>query len=150
MSISFDYPTSTYTYRFSSPLRLAKSTSPDSPPVAEMTEFYLPARHYRPGHTFYALSSGGRIKLDHENQRAYVWFIDTVEEDRAAPNRIKIRRVDFWATDKVKDPEAWTASQIKWGVLFAIFWVLLALWAQRNEIVWDRKLGFTHSKWGIW
>lgn len=115
-----------------------------------MTELYLPAQHYKPNHTYFALSSGGRIKLDYENQRAWVWFIDSVEEDRAMPNRIKIRRIDLWATDKIKDPSAWTGTQLKWGILFAIFWVLLALWAQRNEIMWDRKLGFTHSKWGIW
>jgi hypothetical protein len=118
--------------------------------MSDTTEIYLPTQHYKKGHTFFALSSGGRITLDYENQRAYVWFIDTVEEDRAAPNKLKIRRVDLWATDKIKDPAAWTASQIRWGVLFAIFWVLLALWAQRNEIWWDKQLGFTHSKWGVW
>ena len=150
MSITFDYPTSTYTYRFSSHLRLASTTNPDSPPITEMTEFYLPTQHYKPGHTFFALSSGGRIKLDHDNQRAYVWFIDTIEEARTRSGRTKIRRVDLWATDKVKDPSKWTAEQIRWGVLIAFFWLMLALWAQRNEIWWDKKLGFTHSKWGIW
>lgn len=148
-SISFDYPTSTYSYRFTSPHRPATAGPADSsPPPSEVTELFIPKRHYREGQFRYTLSSGGRIRFDHANQRAYVWFADTTPPPQGRSE--KVRRIDLWVPDRARGTGVVTSQQVRWFIFFSVLWALVAWWAQRNEIWWDRKLGFTHSRWGLW
>ena len=151
LSISFDYPTSTYSYRFSSPTRPDSAASNNEPPTSEVTELFIPAQHYREGRFRHTISSGGRIRFDFAIQRAYVWFVDTAPPQGGRPRSMEmIRRVDFWVTDKARGSGIITPQQVMWFVVIAIVGALVALWAQYNEIQQDRMLGFTHSHWKIW
>jgi hypothetical protein len=147
LSILFDYPTSTYTYRYISPVR-PSSSSDDTPSAKEVTELFLPARHYTEGKFYHSISTGGRIRYDYPNQRAYVWFVDTdIRGSQTAP---KVRRIDFYVPERARDTGKVSSTQA-WGiVLFAILFLGIAWWTQMNEIWWDKKLGYTHSKWGTW
>jgi len=145
LSIKFDYETSAYTYRFSSPVRDPNSDTPTS----EVTELFLPAQHYTEGKFLYTISAGGQIRFDFAAQRAYVWFIDD-EPARLRESKVKVRRVDFYVPNRTKTTGKMSSIQIAFFILFAIFWLGVAWWTQMNEIWWDKRLGFTHSIWGTW
>jgi hypothetical protein len=142
LSIKFDYQTSAYTYRFTSPVR-APSTEP---PTSEVTELFLPAQHYVEGKFQYTLSAGGQIRFDHSAQRAYVWFND----DGPVGSGVKGRRIDIYVPGRTRATGKVSNTQIGFFIIFAIFWLGVAYWTQMNEIWWDKRLGYTHSKWGYW
>lgn len=143
LSIKFDYETSAYTYRFTSPVRSPTSEAP----VSEVTELFLPSQHYTEGKFQHTISPGGQIRFDHAAQRAYIWFNDT-EPTRG--QNVKVRRIDFYVPSRTKATGKLSNTQMAFFVLFAIFWLGVAWWTQMNEIWWDKRLGYTHSVFGTW
>jgi len=138
----FDYQTSTYTYRFTSPIQTSSE-----PPVSEVTELFLPSLHYKEGQFQATLSTGGRIRYDYPAQRAYISFVDAEDGSR---RQTKVRRIDIYVPGKSRGTGNISSWQVVLFVIFALVWGVVAWRTQMNEIWWDKKLGYTHSKWGTW
>ncbi|EIW69938.1 hypothetical protein TREMEDRAFT_38611 [Tremella mesenterica DSM 1558] len=141
-SQSYDSLTSSYTYRFRSPLCLTPSSSPL---ISEVTEIFLPRRVYQQDSTAYQLSSGGRCLFDWERQRLWVWWHD-VYPTYGGPND-RLRRIDLWVPSK-RPSDRLPILGIVFAVLVAIlgFWLIVRL--QVLELEKEKRMGF-ETWWGV-
>nr|XP_019008152.1 cytoplasmic protein [Kwoniella pini CBS 10737]OCF46933.1 cytoplasmic protein [Kwoniella pini CBS 10737] len=133
LSSSYDHETAIFTHRYTSPIRFSEVT----PTVEEVTEIFLPKRVYSEKSISFALSVGGKMLFDWDNQRCWVWFVDppnhrTLDYGPRGTEDSKIRRIDIWVPDKVKTP-SWTPSQIFAIILFVIIAILGVWLAQETE-----------------
>nr|ODN96011.1 cytoplasmic protein [Cryptococcus depauperatus CBS 7855] len=131
MSMSYDYHSGSFIYRFRSPIRV--STAPPSPP--EYTEIFLPRRIYKPDEVEWTVTQGGKVIFDWDNQRAFIWFEDSAMVAHSAKEDMKSRRFDIYVPGK-KVEEGWTM----WKIVSAILILILAIWAgYKTQIMeWEK------------
>ncbi|WWC65076.1 uncharacterized protein I303_107690 [Kwoniella dejecticola CBS 10117] len=137
ISSSYDYETAMFTHRYTSAIRL----SDESPSIEEATEIFLPRRVYTEKSVSFALSVGGKILFDWENQRCWVWFVDppnhkTLDYGPRGNDEIETRRIDIWVPSKAKQP-SWSAAQIL-GILIFTIVALMGIW-HAQEMEWNKE-----------
>ena len=107
--------------------------------MPEVTEIFLPGRLYKESDFEWVASSGGRIQLDWERERVWIWFVD-VPRPYEKPRPDRIRRVDFWVSSKVKPKQTSTRSFATLTVLAAGVLLAIALGLQNWQ--WERDRQF--------
>lgn len=124
----YNMETSLFTYRYLSKTNLPTDPQAYQPEKAEVTEIYVPSRTFGSvDKVRYQLSHGGKILFDLENDRAYIWFIDTAYSSKGKVEQH--RRVDIWVpeiSEREGDGKAW------WQWLLYLLVLAISLWAGRN------------------
>lgn len=139
-SLAYDASACTFTYRFRSPLRV--STAAPSP--EEYTEIFLPRRVFRKESTEWTVTSGGKVHVDWDRERAFVWFEDSSLTAANIKEDMRSRRIDIWVTGQ-KVEESWSTAQIQVTVMILLLAVLVAYYAQLYE--WEKdKMIFQHLR----
>ncbi|ODO10633.1 hypothetical protein I350_01230 [Cryptococcus amylolentus CBS 6273] len=130
-SLSYDPFHKAFFYRWRSPIR----TSSSAPDPSEYTELFLPRRVFTESNLKWAVTAGGRVVFDWENERAYVWFEDSAEVAFNAKEQMKTRRIDIWVPEAApKDVgEVWTIKKFAILVIILAFGALMAYIAQQHE-----------------
>ena len=157
--IEYNYLTTEYTYRFHSPHAPGLVAPDATPPLAQVTEFFIPRVYTsNPAKVKYYLSLGGRVKFDYPNQRAYVWFVDTDRRDPqyTAMDGRTTRRFTMWVEGYYQEKE-WALWQRLAIVLIFLAGLAMAVWLQSVEWDKDRRMGrepwkgvnFFKAKWEL-
>ena len=125
-----------FTYRYRSPTAMR---APEVPHPKDITEIYLPSRTYAGVDVECLVSSGGRIKFDRENSRAYVWFVDEANGDNARKVDMP-RRVDIWVSHKNHDEDHFWRNLLI-GIIVVVLAALLAWREQHKQWAFEEREG---------
>lgn len=143
--MEYNSETALFTYRFRSPAKIHMPGTPEpEPEQAEITELYLPRRTYESEDKIsFLITAGGRVQLDLENNRAFLWFVDS-PSDNTRPQRP--RRIDIWVKERVankKDIPGWVGVL---GALLIPIFLYIAWWAQNVQWQTEKEAGIKIAK----
>lgn len=149
--MTYDRETSSYTFRYTSSTRLAPTDKSEYvPKLADITELFLPSRTYGSADKVrYQLSIGGRILFDLDNDRAYVWFIDSPAVARGRPQMT--RRVDIWSPEVSARARKGTPLW-QWIAYFLTFAFIAGAGWQFQQMQWENESAQgiqSKLKWGF-
>lgn len=116
------------------------------PSTAELTEVFLPKRHYTESNTSWTVSPGGRVLFQWDKQRAWVWFADKIPSTKSEREALdRPRRFDVWVPGKkAKSRGGWATSRAAQVVLALVVLALglaVTYWAQMAEWENERRMG---------
>ncbi|OWZ36538.1 cytoplasmic protein [Cryptococcus neoformans AD2-60a] len=139
-SLAYDANACAFTYRFRSPLRVSAA----APTPEEYTEIFLPRRVFRKESTEWTVTAGGKVHVDWERERVFVWFEDSSLTAASIKDDTRPRRIDIWVIGR-KVEENWSIAQILVAVVILLLGVLVAYYAQLYE--WEKdKMIFQHLR----